>query len=524
MTNATPLKNTPSDAKKTQPKPSQATVLVEFAQQQGRLTLNPQKEAYWIHPETQQAYALQSTQFKNWLAANFYRTNGQVLSDNVQREAISTLCGIALHTAKQEHIYNRVAQQANTYYLDLAQADHHTLVAINAHSWQLTSHAGLAFHRSSPQQPMPIPTHSDSTDLSPLWQLINIPKQSRLLVTTWLLECWRPDTPFPVLELYGEQGSVKSTSQRLLRRLIDPNMSDLRAAPRNREDLFVSANTNWLVSLENISYLSADLQDAMCTLATGGGFAKRGNYTNFDEVVIDMKRPIIINGIAAAITAGDLIDRTLTVELPAVSARQPISAIMTKFEQLQAHIIGVLCNIITKALAKLPAITLPPDQQPRLYEFALFGCATAQAMGYSSEEFMSQFQSSRDEGNDRVINAHPVAIAIIEWFTQQQQASVSDNVKNLMQQIEPYRPAYANDWPRSPKAFGDALRRASPALRQHDITVESLGKIGGYYKWQIAKHAASQLSQPDHTSPDSPDSPDSLGSPDSLEICNDYSV
>ena len=39
------------------------------------------------------------------------------------------------------------------------------------------------------------------------------------------------------------------------------------------------------------------MADAMCRLAAGGGFGIRENYSDDEEILLNTKRPIIINGI-----------------------------------------------------------------------------------------------------------------------------------------------------------------------------------------------------------------------------------
>ena len=53
--------------------------------------------------------------------------------------------------------------------------------------------------------------------------LVNIPVADQPMLLTWLSEYLRAETPHVVLELVDEQGSAKSSTQRALRRLIDPN-------------------------------------------------------------------------------------------------------------------------------------------------------------------------------------------------------------------------------------------------------------------------------------------------------------
>ena len=40
--------------------------------------------------------------------------------------------------------------------------------------------------------------------------------------------------PYPIQAIYGEQGSCKSTAQKMQRALVDPNKSPLRSEPKSR--------------------------------------------------------------------------------------------------------------------------------------------------------------------------------------------------------------------------------------------------------------------------------------------------
>ena len=80
-----------------------------------------------------------------------------------------------------------------------------------------------------------------------------------------------------------------------------PNKDNLERPPR-RLELWVNARHSHMVSYENISHLSASYQDAFCTLCTGGTYATRTLNLTFDETVIGLKNPIILNGIPVNVT------------------------------------------------------------------------------------------------------------------------------------------------------------------------------------------------------------------------------
>jgi hypothetical protein len=295
----------------------------------------------------------------------------------------------------------------------------------------------------------------------------NVPHGSRLLALTWMIECLRPETPFPVMELLGEQGSAKSTTQKAIRRLIDPNACDLRGAPKTVEDVFVSAGACAMVSYENISHLQAPMQDALCVLATGGGFAKRKLYSDAEESVITVKRPIILNGISAAVTAQDLVDRAITIETPVITERHEVTGLWREYEEKRAHLLGALLDIAVKALAVLPEMSIPADDRPRLVEFALLGMAVAKAAGHTPEDFLNEFNACRQESLARTIDASPVATAVVDMI-EARPHGITAPAKEILLVLEQYRPTGCDSWPRSAKGLGDALRRAAPALRQID--------------------------------------------------------
>src|SRR5262249_30177683 len=132
------------------------------------------------------------------------------------------------------------------------------------------------------------------------------------LVVSWLLAALRPVGPYPVLVVYGEQGSAKSSLVRVLRALVDPNTAALRRPPREERDLVIAATNGWLIALDNLSHLPDWLSDGLCCLATGSGFATRELYTDADEAIFAARRPVVLNGIEEVATRGDLLDRAIT--------------------------------------------------------------------------------------------------------------------------------------------------------------------------------------------------------------------
>lgn len=418
---------------------------------------------------------LDTKAFIEWLGYAYYKSTttdqhpGRAAGDVAIRTARMVLTGIATNEGQERAAYLRTARHGDAYYLDLG-SDDWSAVEITASGWRIIDAPPVRFWRSSTTRPLPTPVSGG--DLATLWDFANIPEAARPLVEAELLESWRPETPFPLLELVGQHGSAKSSTQSRVRCCVDPNAINLRAAPKSVEDLYVSAGVNWCCSLNNLSHLSANLQDALCNLATGGGFAGRTLYTNADETVIEAKRPVMLNGIVPLVTAQDLTDRVVHIELPRIETYRSETELDTDFEQAWPGIVGALLDRFSATLAVLPSIKLP--RPPRMADFAKLGEAMLQAQGHPPGAFVALYEANRRDSVARILEASPVAMAIRALADAQHNGTAlifEGTMKQLLDRLSNYR-EHQEAWPKSPRGLGDALRRQRPALAQIGIEID----------------------------------------------------
>jgi hypothetical protein len=306
----------------------------------------------------------------------------------------------------------------------------------------------------------------------------------------------------------GEQGSAKSSTQRALRRLIDPNQADLRAAPKSVEDVWIAARNSHMVSLENLSHLPPQYQDALCVLATGGGYSTRTLYTNAEETILDLRKPIVLNGISVIVTAQDLLDRCLHVELPAVRSRELAGDMQARFDAAQPALLGALMDLFAQVLAALPSVVIAPEHRPRMADFAALGEAVFRVCGEPAGVFLSRYGAMRREGVLHTVEASPVGVAIVAHLAATP-GGFSGTLSDLLACLDAHRPPHGEGWPRSPKGLGDALRRLAPAMRLIGYEVRSLPKTGGAIRWHIFSRPKS--AEPSPASPASPGLPAGSG-------------
>ena len=170
------------------------------------------------HRET---WPVRSKRLRGWLQRRHYEATGEALSAAAIRSTLDLLEARAQFDAPERTVHIRVAEHAGCIYLDLAD-ERWRAVEIGPDGWRVIGSPPVRFRRPAGMLPLPEPL---AGSIEALGSLLNVRSRNDLvLVVAWLLATLRPDRPYPLLALSGEQGSAKTVLSKLVRALVDPNV------------------------------------------------------------------------------------------------------------------------------------------------------------------------------------------------------------------------------------------------------------------------------------------------------------
>ena len=283
-----------------------------------------------------------------------------------------------------------------------------------------------------------------------------------------LLGALHPEGPYPILPLSGDQGAAKTNTARILRYMIDPNEVLVRTLPREERDLIIAARNGLIIALANVSSLKPWLSDALCRMATGGGFSGRQLYTDGEEVIFSAKRRIILTGIEDVVVRGDLADRAISIVLPRIPAknRRTEAELWAEVDRIRPGVLGALLDAVSTGLRRAATVTL--EHTPRMADFAKWIVAGEPSLPWKAGEFMEAYDQAREDMFTVAIEADMFANAIIDMMDERSRKDWSGTATQLLEHLDKRRPEggrLPEDWPTTPQVVGGRIRRAAPLLR-----------------------------------------------------------
>lgn len=447
-----------------------------------RLWHAPGRETFATYPvgDHVETWPITSEPFKDWLAGRSYAETGTVPSARALDEALRILRQKAYEGPRQS-AWMRVGRRSGRLYIDLCD-DAWRAIEISGspltpegRCWRVLDRHELPFVRSDAMQDLPVPESEDACAIEELRPFVSTEEEADFrLVVAWLLGALRDNGPYPMLVLGGSQGAGKSFLSTLLRSLVDPNLAPIRSAPRDDRDLFVSATNAHMLCLDNLSSVPAWLSDAMCRLATGGGFAARSMYKDKTETVLQAKRPILLNGIPSLTDRPDLGSRAITVRLRVMSdaERRPEDELERDWEAARPRVLAALCDALSTALRRLPETKLTGS--PRLADFAKWITAAEPGLGWEPGAFLAAYADKQREIREDAFEGNAVAVAL-DAFARERKVWTGTSVQLLAFLGDRVEESVKRqkDWPGTPRALSNAIERiAVPLLRPRGIEVE----------------------------------------------------
>jgi hypothetical protein len=449
--------------------PSQATALVELAQDV-EFFCTPKQEAYAALESGghREIWSLRTKPFKTWLARRYFHEYGGAPGAQALQDALAVLEGKAIFEDFVHDVYVRIAEFGDATFIDLTD-DAWQAIRVDRSGWEIVAEPPVRFRRAPGMRELVPPVAGGR--LEALRPFLNVTDEDWPLLVGWLLAAGRARGPYPVLALHGEQGTAKSTTARVLRELIDPNEVDVRAHPRDDRDVVIAARNGHVLAFDNLSHLPQWLSDAFCRLSTGGGFATRSLYTDSDEVLFNVIRPLILNGISEVATSGDLLDRSLITYLPRIPERrrQTEREFWAEFEPLRGQLLGALLDAVVVGLRRIDEIEL--ERKPRMADFAEWVVACEPGLGWPAGSFLDAYESNRSSANELTLEASPLSQPLRSIA----EVGFSGTAGELLQRLADYadeEQRRQRGWPKSASALSGRLRRLAPNLRAVGVEVE----------------------------------------------------
>lgn len=467
----------------------------------------------FISGQHRECWPLYSKAARQWLGYLFYTTTRKAIGNQAMGDALNILAGQALYEGPEVEVHLRLARLGDAIWLDLCDQEWRA-VEVTSAGWRVVESRDIPvlFVRRRGMKPHPQPVRGGN--ISDLRDLVNVPDQQQwILVVAFMVGALRPGFPFPVLNINGEQGSAKSTLARMVRTLIDPAKPYLRRPPKDERDLMIAASNGWCLAYDNMSGLRDGLSDTLCSIATGGGFGTRELFTDGEEKLLDVRRPVILNGIDDSVTRSDLLDRCINLQLPAIMEgnRRSEDDLWSAFERLRPRLLGALLDAISAALGNYESVQL--TALPRMADFAKWVVAAEPALPWQTGDFLRAYGENRQEANAFALDASPIArllMAIVgaegTW------SGTASELLALLNERSTEADRRQERWPSNRKRIGCEFRRIAPNLRALRYTVHLPEKGTGHDKKRIfvleapadERSARSASSAAPHTEPPPP--------------------
>ncbi len=464
-----------------------------------------------------------SSEFRRLLTSLLWRREHKSVGSESVRAASDTLAAQAIFDGNQHSLLNRLAFHEGAIYYDLADKQWRA-VRIDPGAWEIVDKPPVLFRRYNHMAPQAEPRRGGNLrDLLRFTNLADSKQEVLFLVT--LVSYLKPEIPHPVTIVHGPQGAAKTTMQRIMGRLVDPSRTETLALPTDKNEFIQQLSHHYAPVYDNVRFLHDWQSDGFCRAVTGEGHSKRELYSDDDDVIYAFRRCILMNGINVAAERPDLLARSILLGLESIpdDKRREEEDYWAEFETARPLLFGAMLDALAAAMDIVGSIKLL--SLPRMADFARWGCAIAEALGYRHQEFLDAYSENAGRGHEEIIAGDLIAITIKTLM--ESVSSWEGAPHELLSALEPVAlgckiDVHSKAWPKAPNVLTRRLNEIAPTLRAVGIEVRRGRVTAGRRKislHRLPENTATTATPPppllnpltDHSLGDSGDSGDSFG-------------
>jgi hypothetical protein len=339
-----------------------------------------------------------------------WEREGRAVNGEYLKTAAGTLAAHAEFSGDVRELHTRAAWHQDALYYELRPG---RVVRVSAGGWSFEPDPPVLFRRFPNLKPLPDP--EPGGDAKRLTSYANLKtNRDKRLFTAYAVTLLLPHIGRPIFNASGAMGSGKTTLQRLLKRMVDPTAPEtVRFDPR---DFLQKASHAYALMLDNQNTVPEWAADTLCRLVSGEADSKRRLYTDDEDVIIELRRAVLLNGINVPTDRGDVLDRFLVVELERIpdNERKTEEELWEHFEAEHPKLLGALFDVLSQAIAGKPSLKL--SRRPRLADWGEYAAAVYEVMGWGAETFLTDWDEVVKVQNQATLDGSPVAQAIIKFI------------------------------------------------------------------------------------------------------------
>ena len=445
--------------------------------------------------------AIEIKSLGNSLLSYIWSTTGYAVSTSTIKTALDTLQGLTANkppvtVSLRSHQKDSPETGPSHIYIDLgAQVDE--AVFIHSGGWFLKSEdlaeaeeecLGIPlwpmFRRTVTVQPFPTPVRG-SGGREKLAAVLNLePHDPRFYVIWgWLVASVFVKVQRPALWLTGPQGSGKTTTGLFALSVINPSERMGGNFGKNERDDLTLLAGSFIPSFDNVTSISASVNDFICRMVTGSMETSRTLFTDGELYTTTIMRTAVFSSINLPIgLREDGLERIVHVAFDRIDTKDRLreGAIRSMFEKDQPEILGALFDDVAGVLKNFPAASEKMQSNlPRMADYATVLCALdihlqSESDGRSDVFLTSYLNVLQDSMEERALD-DPFTLSVIGVA----QKKFKGTYKQLLERLEhsPDRPTdHKAFWPSGPRQLGEAMRRHSESLRSVGVVITELDR------------------------------------------------